>query len=273
MLSGDVADRRARLAEYSELSAVSSFLTNLGFGLREVFPRVDFENGLIISGENRLFEELYPGDEEPTPAEDAWSMLLQARLCRGSRTTPRRCGRKLTASSRAQPRSCKKASTKVATMPSGSCVVVYEGKRGRVFRAKFRDTDGRQVQQTLGTARDGWTQQRAERELGKLLDKVDRERWRKPTGERLSSLVADYLDEYLPSRGRRRSTIIDYTNTLRRHVLPTLGDLDLRELETRPELLDRYIAAKRREGLSPKTSRTTCGRCRRCSSTRVVDGV
>jgi site-specific recombinase XerD len=31
------------------------------------------------------------------------------------------------------------------------------------------------------------------------------------------------------------------------------GDVELAELETRPELLDRYIAAKRRQGLAPKT--------------------
>jgi hypothetical protein len=124
-------------------------------------------------------------------------------------------------------------------MPSGAAVTVYEGKRGRTFRVKYRDTDGRQVQQTLGREADGWTRQRAERELGKLLDKVDRERWRKPTKERLSSLVDEYLDEYLASRGRRRSTVIDYTNTLRQHVLPTLRDLELAELEARPDLLDR----------------------------------
>jgi integrase len=37
------------------------------------------------------------------------------------------------------------------------------------------------------------------------------------------------------------------------HVLPTLGDVELAELETRPDLLDRYIVAKRREKLAPKT--------------------
>jgi integrase len=141
----------------------------------------------------------------------------------------------------------------VVTVASGACVVEYEGKRGLVFRAKFQDADGRQVQQTLGRERDGWTRQRAERELGKLLDKVERERWRKPTHERLSSLVDEYLEQYLPSRGRRRSTLLDYTNTLRRHVLPTLGDVELVELESRPELLDRYIATKREDRLAAKT--------------------
>jgi hypothetical protein len=59
--------------------------------------------------------------------------------------------------------------------------------------------------------------------------------------------VDEFLDEYLPSRGRRRSTIIDYTNTLRAHVLPALGaDTTLATIEPSRELLDRYIARKRR---------------------------
>jgi site-specific recombinase XerD len=57
----------------------------------------------------------------------------------------------------------------------------------------------------------------------------------------------------LPSRGCRRSTALDYTNTLRGHVLPTLGDVALVQLESQPELLDQYIAAKRRQGLAAKT--------------------
>src|SRR5215203_5826456 len=118
-------------------------------------------------------------------------------------------------------------------MPSGACVVRYVGKRGVVWRIKYRDANGVQVQQTLGSEVDGWTRQKAERELGKLLDKVDRERWRKPSRERLSQLVDEYLDEYLPSRGRRRSTVLDYTNTLRNHVLPTIGDVELAALEAR----------------------------------------
>ncbi len=122
------------------------------------------------------------------------------------------------------------------------------------FSVKFRDVDGRQVRERLGRESDGWNQQRAERELGKRLDRVERERWRKPTDETLGALVDEYLDEYMPSRGRRLSTILDYTNTLRGHVLPALDEgITLAKVEARPEVLDRYIARKRRGGLAPKT--------------------
>lgn len=112
--------------------------------------------------------------------------------------------------------------------------------------ARFANGSGREA--------DGWNGQRAERELGKRFELVERERWRKPTDEKLAALVDEFLEECLPSRGRRRSTTIDYTNTLRGHVLPALEDgVSLATLETRPELLERYIARKRREGLAPKT--------------------
>ena len=103
---------------------------------------------------------------------------------------------------------------------------------------KFRDVDGRQVRERLGREAEGWNRQRAERELGRRLDRVERERWRKPTAETLSALVDEFLDEYLPSRGRRRSTILDYMNTLRGHVLPALGEgTTLATIEARPEKL------------------------------------
>src|SRR5919205_336504 len=54
-------------------------------------------------------------------------------------------------------------------MPSGACVVRYEGKRGVVFRIKFADAAGRQVQETLGPEAAGWTSKKAERALGARL--------------------------------------------------------------------------------------------------------
>jgi hypothetical protein len=39
------------------------------------------------------------------------------------------------------------------TMPRGACVVEYGGKRGRTFRVKYRDADGRQVMETSAASR------------------------------------------------------------------------------------------------------------------------
>jgi len=152
-------------------------------------------------------------------------------------------------------------------MPSGAAVIEYHGKRGTVYRAKFRDTEGAQVMRTLGRAADGWTRQRAEREIGKLLDKVVRERWRKPTRERLSALVDEFLDEYLPSRGRRRSTVLDYTNTLRKHVLPRSAMSSSRSLRRGRSCSTATSSPSDDRSWRRRRSRTTCGRSPRCSST------
>lgn len=58
-------------------------------------------------------------------------------------------------------------------MPSGS-VIEYRGKRGRVFRIKYRDADGKQVQETIGAERDGVTRKQAASELRERQVRVER---------------------------------------------------------------------------------------------------
>lgn len=137
-------------------------------------------------------------------------------------------------------------------MPSGACTIRREGKRAVVWSLKFPDANGRQVWERLGPEPQ-WNRQKAERELGKRLDKVERERWAKPTRETFSMFVAEWREVWLPARNLKRSTKIDYENTLDRHALPFFGDMALEAIG--PEHLDGYVAAKRKEGLSAKTIR------------------
>lgn len=46
-----------------------------------------------------------------------------------------------------------------------AAVVRYDGKRGTVWRVKYDDAAGRQVMETLGPEREGWTEKKAEAEL------------------------------------------------------------------------------------------------------------
>jgi integrase len=138
----------------------------------------------------------------------------------------------------------------VATMSSGACVIRREGVRAVVWSVKFRDVNGRQVKERLGPE-PHWNRRRAERELGKRLDKVERERWAKPTRETFAAFVAEWRRVWMPSRNLKTSTKIDYANTLDGHALPFFRDMALEAIG--PEQVDGYIAAKRKEGLSPKT--------------------
>jgi integrase len=137
-------------------------------------------------------------------------------------------------------------------MASGACAIRREGKRAVVWSLKFPDANGRQVWERLGPEPQ-WNRHKAERELGKRLDKVERERWAKPTGETFSEFVAEWRKVWLPSRNLKKSTQLDYENTLDRHALPFFGHMLLERIGA--EHVDGYVAAKRKQGLSPKTIR------------------
>jgi integrase len=128
-------------------------------------------------------------------------------------------------------------------VPRGAAVIRYEGKRKVTWYAKYQDATGRQVKERLGTETDGWTRQKAERELGKRLDRVEREHWRKPDRETFAAFAGRFRDDYLPGRNLKPSTVLDYESTLRLHLEPFFGDFELARLE--PSHIDAYVAAKR----------------------------
>jgi integrase len=136
-------------------------------------------------------------------------------------------------------------------MPRGAAVVRYEGKRGAVWRIKYRDAAGKQVLETLGP-QPPWTQRLAERELGKRLAAVD-EGFRKPDRTTFADFARRFVDDYLPGRNLKRSTTENYRYILDSHLLPFFGGHDLTELEAQPELIDAYVAVKAQSGLSTKT--------------------
>ena len=85
-------------------------------------------------------------------------------------------------------------------MPAGAAVVVYDGKRGRVFRIKYQDADGRQVMETLGPERDSWTARKAKAELRERLVRVERRGWRRPA----PLTFAEYAKTWRVEGERRR---------------------------------------------------------------------
>jgi integrase len=140
-----------------------------------------------------------------------------------------------------------------ATMPSGACVLRYEGARGVVWRVKYHDGD-RQVMETLGRESDGWTRQKAERALGAKLDAVQRG-MRKPRRRTFGDLLDEFVAVALTAKPRKKSTLVDYRATIRNHLRPAFGPDDLGALSRSPERFERFAADKLKEGLSPKTVR------------------
>jgi len=128
----------------------------------------------------------------------------------------------------------------------------YEGKRGVVWRIRYRDAAGRRVLETLGKE-PAWNRKRAEAELRRRLVDVEREGYRKPEKVTFAAFAEHWLEEYLPGRGLKLTTTDGYRQALRKHLLPYFGRYELKTLEQQPELVDRYVTLKIKQGLSPKT--------------------
>jgi integrase len=128
----------------------------------------------------------------------------------------------------------------------------YQGQRGIVWRIRYRDATGRRILETLGKE-PTWNRKRAEQELRRRLVDVEREGYTAPERITLAEFCERWLADYLPGRGLKPTTIAGYTQMLDKHLLPALGHHTLQELERRPELVDRYVTQKIRQGYSPKT--------------------
>jgi len=132
-------------------------------------------------------------------------------------------------------------------MASGS-LIRYTGKRGVVWRIKYRDADSRQVMETIGPDRRD-----AERELRRRLVDIERDGFRKPRRLGFAEFAERWFSEYLPARNLKPTSVQNYRISIERHLVPFFRAYDLVELEARPELIDRYVTEKTRQGLSPKT--------------------
>ncbi len=128
----------------------------------------------------------------------------------------------------------------------------YQGPRGVSWRIRYRDASGARVLETLGKEPE-WSRKRAEAELRRRLVDVEREGYRHPEKLTFAAFAERWWGEYLPGRSLKLTTLDGYTQTLRNHLLPAFGRYELRELEQRPELIDRYVAQKMQAGYAAKT--------------------
>lgn len=112
-------------------------------------------------------------------------------------------------------------------MPDGAAIVKYAGKRGTVFRVKYRDANGVQVMETLGRVEDGWTRRKAEAELRARLTAVHRDGHVKLKRMTFAGFAAGWLQTHADSKALKRSTVQAYQVIIDRHLLPAFGMLAL----------------------------------------------
>jgi integrase len=124
--------------------------------------------------------------------------------------------------------------------PISGHVYRYEGRRGPVWRAKYRLPDGRQVHRTIGPAwtergrpRAGWfTKRAAEAWLRDVLEQA--RAGTLPgmvrTGVTFADACADYLRYVEADLDRKPSTVCDYRSIIRAHLVPAFGELRVEDV-------------------------------------------
>jgi hypothetical protein len=95
-----------------------------------------------------------------------------------------------------------------AVMPRGAAVIRYEGPRGVSWRIEYADADGRQVMETVGRERDGFTRKQAEAELRERLVNVERRGWRKPAPTTFEEYADDWFERGKTNRGWKPATVM-----------------------------------------------------------------
>jgi integrase len=126
-------------------------------------------------------------------------------------------------------------------MASGSGVIEYQGKRGTVWRIKYRDADGRQVMETVGGERDGVTRKQAASELRERLVRVERRHYRKPQPLTFRAATNRWREEMGARNRWRPSTEAQYVSILAR-LNEAFGETRLAEVRS-PEV-SAYVTAQ-----------------------------
>jgi integrase len=144
-------------------------------------------------------------------------------------------------------------------MPSGAGVIEYRGKRGKVFRVKYRDGSGKQVMETVGAERDGFTRKQAEAELRERLVRVERKDYRRPAPTTFAAYAETWFEGSQGRRGWKPRTVRAYRNALDRLLEPgrfdriTLGSIRPRDVA---EYVRHAMSEKRQKTGKPLNAKT-----------------
>src|SRR5262245_9129997 len=109
-------------------------------------------------------------------------------------------------------------------MPSG--IVQYKGARGTVWRIRYVDAAGVQIQETIGAERDGVTRKQAEIELRDRLNRVEKRAYRRPKAITFRAYSETWFGEAQSRRRWKPNTVRAYRNALDR-LDPSFGTLPL----------------------------------------------
>lgn len=120
-----------------------------------------------------------------------------------------------------------------------------------MWRIKYVDASGKQVMETVGSAKDGWTKRKTEAALRERLVAVETTRYVRPTPETFATFVEGWADGHCDRKGLKHSTRQAYRLIVTGHLVGAFGTSKLGEVDV--DAIERYVAAKRKAGFSART--------------------
>jgi hypothetical protein len=121
-------------------------------------------------------------------------------------------------------------------------IIVFKGKRGTIFRARYRDAGGKRVCETLYGVT---THREAEKRLAEILVDVRREGRRKLEPVTFATFAREWLATYPDSKELKYSMVEGYEGTIEKHLIPALGAKRLDSIDV--AAIERYVAVKQKE--------------------------
>jgi integrase len=135
-------------------------------------------------------------------------------------------------------------------MPSGACVIRYDGKRGTVWRIKYTDAARAQVMETVGAERDGITERKAREALADRLSDVRRKGYRRPAPLPFAEYAATWFEEAATRRAWKPATVMQ-NRSIRKRLVARFGPMRLRSV--RPTDISAYATDLQHQGFAPAT--------------------
>jgi integrase/recombinase XerD len=119
-----------------------------------------------------------------------------------------------------------------------SGVIRYAGKRGVVWRIKYVDATGKQVQETLGKESEGWTRKKAAAELRARVVRTEKKDWKKPSPLTFGEFADTWFEQGKALGKWKPRTVANYEGIVRR-LKEDLGPLPVASIKT--SRLDDYV--------------------------------
>jgi integrase len=124
----------------------------------------------------------------------------------------------------------------------------FDRARSAVWDLNFGNAGASPVYGPIGCATAGWVRRSAQAALLTQLGPVESEDWVQSRRVTFEVFAFEWLGAYPVARGLKRSTCRGYERVVRNHLVPAFGPLRLDEITL--ELVERYVVARRRSGLS-----------------------